>query len=200
MIEGKSYEAVKNSFVRFINRWGNPSMCISDSDPSFKALSRDYKLEDLLWIKGFGNSSAIKFLENTYDINFKFNTLNSPNLQGLVERLNKIILQSMLKLSHSNLRVSQFRTLLSANEAMLNKRTLGIMNELNPEIPREITPQHLVTGYGLRVSSKFFETTTVIPRSIQSKEDVIRHSRHLQYLISRSWVVFLKEYINDLNM
>ena len=98
----------------------------------------------------------------------------------------------MLKLTQSNLRVSQFRTLLSANEAMLNKRALGVLNETNPEKVREITPQHLVTGYGLNVSPKFFEKSTVVPRSVQSKEDVIRHSRHLQYLISRSWVVFLK--------
>ena len=46
----------------------------------------------------------------------------------------------------------------------------------------------------------FLKKTTVIPRSVQSRKDVVRHSKHLQYLISRSWVVFLKEYINDLNM
>ena len=34
MIEDKSYESVKNAFVRFINRWGNPAMCVSDSDLS----------------------------------------------------------------------------------------------------------------------------------------------------------------------
>ena len=137
MIEDKSYEAVKNAFVRFINRWGNPAMCVSDSDPSFKAVSRDYKLDDVLWIKGFGHSKELKFLEGAYGIHFKFNTPNSSELQGLVERMNKIIIHSMLKLTQSDLRVSQFRTLLSANEAMHNKRTLGILNQTNPEKLRE---------------------------------------------------------------
>ena len=74
IIENKSYEAVKNSFVRFINRRDTPSLCISDADSSFKALSRDYVLEDIKWLDGFDKSEEFKFLERSYIIEFRFNT------------------------------------------------------------------------------------------------------------------------------
>ena len=46
-VERKSYEAIKEAFVRFINTCGTPSLCISDADSSFKAISRDYKLSEI---------------------------------------------------------------------------------------------------------------------------------------------------------
>ena len=199
-IENKSYEAVKNSFVRFINRWGTPSLCISDCDSSFKALSRDYVLEDIKWLDGLDKSDEFRSLELNYNIEFRFNTPNSPQLQSLVERINKIIIHSLLKLTQSNIKMSQLRTLLSTNEAMLNKRTLGTLNEDNPDEMRVVSPHQLITGYELRVSPKFVgEKGTVVPKGIQTKEEVIRHSRHLQSLIQRSWTMFLTEYVNGLN-
>ena len=68
IIENKSYEAVKNSFVRFINRWGTPSLCISDADSIFKALARDYVLEDIKWLDGLDTSEEFKDLGRYYNI------------------------------------------------------------------------------------------------------------------------------------
>ena len=83
---------------------------------------------------------------------------------------------------------------------MLNKRSLGTLNEDNPEELRIVSPHQLVTGYELKVSPKLIvEKGTIIPKGIQTKEDVVRHSRHLQSLIQRSWTMFLKEYVNGLN-
>ena len=185
--------------MRFINTCGKPSLCISDADSSFKAVSRDYKLSDIEWINGFSKSKEFKELRNEFNIEFKFNTPNSPELQSLVERLNKVIVHSLLKLSESSLKLSQFRTLLSTNQAMLNKRSLGVLHENNPERWRIVTPHHLLTGYELEVSPNFLDNKIKAPNTIQTKEEIRRHSKHLQALMSRSWNIFLKEYVSKLN-
>ena len=77
---------VDQAFVRFINTCGKPSLCISDADSSFKAISRDYKLADVEWINKFDKSKELQELKNEFNIEFWFNTPNFPELQSLVER------------------------------------------------------------------------------------------------------------------
>ena len=64
----------------------------------------------------------------------------------------------------------------------------------------DCNPHHLLTGYALEVSPNFLENKIKVPNTIQSKEDIRRHSKHLQALMSRSWNIFLKEYVNKLNV
>ena len=98
------------------------------------------------------------------------------------------------------MKLSQFRTLLSTNQAMLNKRSLGVLHENNPERWRIVTPHHLLTGYEQEVSPNFLDNKIKVPNTIQSKEEIRRLSKHLQGLMSRSWNIFLKEYVSKLNI
>ena len=89
------------------------TLYISDADSSFKAISRNYKLEDVEWINKFDRSKELQELKNEFNIEFRFNTPSSLELQSLVERIKTIIVYSLLKLTESNLTLSKFRTLLS---------------------------------------------------------------------------------------
>ena len=138
-VDRKSYASVKEAFVRFINTCGKPSLVISDSDSAFKAMSRDYKLSELQWINRFDRSRELQELKKEFNIKFQFNTANSPQLQ---------------------------RTLMATNQAMLNKRSLGVLHENNPEMWRIVSPHHLLTGYALDVSPNFVDNKIQVPRSI----------------------------------
>ena len=57
--------------MRFIAQYGTPSLCISDGDKSFVALSRD---KQGLQLSGeFANSQERMQLEREYGMRFKFN-------------------------------------------------------------------------------------------------------------------------------
>lgn len=124
-------------------------------------------------------------MKNEFNIEFRLNEPNNPELQSLVDRINKVIVYSCLKLTESNLTLSQFRTLLSTSQAMLNKRSLGVLHETNPEMWRVVTPHHFLTGHALKVSPKFIENKVAVSKTIQTKEKIKKHSKHLQSLMSR---------------
>ena len=49
------------------------------------------------------------------------------------------------------------------------------------------------------MSPNFLDNKIKAPNTIQTKEEIRRHSKHLQALMSRSWNIFLKEYVSKLN-
>lgn len=101
--EKKSYALLKDSFVMFINICGRSSLIISDADSSFKAVPRVYRLKDIQWLHRFNQSKEFHELKNEFNNEFKFNIPNGPQLQNLVERMNKIIVHPLLKLTEINL-------------------------------------------------------------------------------------------------
>ena len=59
----------------------------------------------------------------------------------------------------------------------------------------DCNPPSSATGYELEVSPNFLDNKIKAPNTIQTKEEIRRHSKHLQALMSRSWNIFLTERI-----
>lgn len=80
----------------------------------------------------YNRSLEFNELKRKYNIEFRFNLPNIPPLQSIGERINEMFIHSTLKVAQNNLTLSKLRTPLATNEAMLNKRVLGILRKNSP--------------------------------------------------------------------
>lgn len=138
-------------------------------------------------------------LEKTFGTQFRFQNPKSSELNELIERMHKTITHSMLSLKQADLKLSQITTLVKELQCMVNKRPLcGMSQESTAEVDFA-TPNMLLTGYDLNKCPSF-----TLPKGkanlIQSKEDVIKYSRHMKTLYSRVWDKFILSYVEDLNI
>ena len=138
-------------------------------------------------------------LEKTFGTQFRFQNPESSELNGLIERMHKTITHSMLSLKQADLKLSQITTLVKGLQCMVNKRPLCGMNQESTDEVDFATPNMLLTGYDLNTCPSF-----TLPKGkanvIQSKEDVIKYSRHMKTLYSRVWGKFILSYVEDLNI
>ena len=169
-------------------------MLISDQEPSFKALERDMTdqeaKETIEWMKGWITSKEKLDLEKSFGTQFIFQHPESSELMGLVERMHKTITHSMLSLKQADLKLSQIATLVKGLQCMVNKRPLCGMAQENTDEIDFATPQTLLTGYDLSTCPSY-----TLPKrraiSIQSRDDVIKHSKHMKSVYSRIWGRFI---------
>ena len=149
-------------------------------------------------IEGWKSSEQKIDLETSYGTQFIFQQPETPQYNGLVERMHRTISQSMLTLKQANLRLSQFTTIVKGLQAMLNKRPLGGMNnEVTDEI-EFVTPSMLLTGYDINVCPNY-TLPKVEKRMIQSRSDIVAYSKHMKALYSRIWGKFILSYKENLN-
>lgn len=78
------------------NTSGKQNLVLLDSDSTFNAMSRDYIFLELQWTNRFDRSNELQELKTKFNIKFQFNTAHSPQLQSLVERINKVIDYSLM--------------------------------------------------------------------------------------------------------
>ena len=113
--EDRSYESTKLALLRVFYERGIARLLVSDQEPSFKALQKDFTDKDahdtFQWLKGWKESGEKADLENTYGTKFLFQNPESSEMMGLVERMHRTINHSMLSLKQANLRLSQITTL-----------------------------------------------------------------------------------------
>ena len=126
--ENRSYDSTKSAIQRVFYERGASQLMISDQEPSFKAVAKDYtnqeSKETIKWLDGWNKSEQKADLEQEYGTEFRFQNPESAELMGLVERLHKTITHSMLSLKQANLRLSQITTIVKGLQCMLNKRPL----------------------------------------------------------------------------
>ena len=127
LVPNRTYESTKMGLQRVFYERGACAVMISDQEPSFKAVVKDYSnteaKETIQWLDG-SKSDEREDLERYYGTEFRFHNPESPELMGLVERLHRIIAHSMLSLKQTNLRLSQMTTIIKGLHCMLNKRSL----------------------------------------------------------------------------
>ena len=200
--EDRSYEAIKLAILRLFYERGTCRIMISDMESAFKAIEKDLSEKDSKdtkdMIEGWKSSEQKIDLETSYGTQFIFQQPETPQYNGLVERMHRTISQSMLTLKQANLRLSQFTTIVKGLQAMLNKRPLGGMNnEVTDEI-EFVTPSMLLTGYDINVCPNY-TLPKVEKRMIQSRSDIIAYSKHMKALYSRIWGKFILSYVENLN-
>ena len=81
---------------------------------------------------------------------------------------------------------------------MLNKRSLGGMNNESTDEIEFLTPCMLLTGYHINVCPNY-SLPKVEKRMIQSRSDVVAYSKHMKALYSRIWGKFILSYVKNLN-
>ena len=175
---------------------------ISDMESAFKAIEKDLSEKDSKntkdMIEGWKSSEQKIDLKTSYGTQFIFQQPETPQYNGLVERMHRTISQSMLTLKQANLRLSQFTTIVKGLQAILNKRPLGGMNnEVTDEI-EFVTPSMLLTGYDINVCPNY-TLPKVEKRMIQNRSDIIAYSKHMKALYSRIWGKFILSYVENLN-
>ena len=141
----------------------------------------------------------MKDLEDTYGTEFRFQNPESAEMQGLVERLHKTISYSMLALKQANLQLSQIATIVKGLQCMLNKRPLGDMTKENTDEIEFVTPNMLLTGFDINVCPSY-SVPKVTKNFVQSREDIIRYSRHMKAIHTRAWGKFILTYVENLNV
>ena len=105
----------------------------------------------------------------------------------------------MLSLKQANLRLSQITTIVKGLQCMLNKRPLCNMDKDQVDEIEFVTPNMLLTGYDLNVCPNF-TVPKVAPRFVQSRKDIIRYSKHMNAVYSRTWGKFILNYVENLNI
>ena len=182
---------------------GASQLMISDQEPSFKAVAKDYTnqeaKETIKWLDGWNKSDEKADLEQEYGTEFRFQHAESPELMGLIERMHKTITHSMLSLKQANLRLTQIQTIVKGLQCMLNKRPLCNMDKDQVDEIEFVTLNMLLTGYDLNVCPTF-AVPKVGPRFVQSRKDIIRYSKHMNVVYSRTWGKFILTYVENLNI
>ena len=172
----RSYEETKLALQRVFFGRGVAALMISDGEPSFKAVSKDFSTEEQQWMDEFKNSKERHEIEKEWGTTFRFNNPGSPEMQALVERLHSTITHSMLRLKSANLLLSQFTNLVKGLQATLNKRPLTHLGDENADKIEIVTPHMLLTGYDLMVSPHFTVAKNVIQHAIQTRDDIVRYT------------------------
>ena len=201
LVENRTYECTKMALLRIFYDRGAPRLLISDQEPAFKALARDFEtketkkeaLDTINWLNGWNQSSEKSDLEQSYGVNFRFQNPESPELMGLAERLNRTITHSMLSLRQLDLKLSMVETVIKGLQCTLNKRALCIIDD---EI---ITPNSLLTGHDINITPTY-QLSKEHARLINSREDVVQHSKHMKQIQARIWSKFILSYVENLNL
>lgn len=104
----RTYDETKLALQRVFYERGAARLMISDSEPSFKAVSKDMSNADakgtVLWLDGWKQSKEKADLEQSFGTTFRFQNAESPELNGLIKRFHKTITHSMLSLRKAVLR------------------------------------------------------------------------------------------------
>ena len=99
----------------------------------------------------------------------------------------------MLSLRQANLSLSHVTTIVKGLQCVLNKRPL-YYSETDV-----VTPNSLLTGYDINILPSFTQPK-VNPRLIQSREDIVRRTKHMKTILARCWSKFLLSYVEGLNV
>ena len=99
----------------------------------------------------------------------------------------------MLSLRQANLSLSHVTTIVKGLQCVLNKRPL-YYSETDV-----VTPNSLLTGYDINILPSFTQPK-VNPRLIQSREDIVRRTKHMKTILARCWSKFILSYVEGLNI
>ena len=186
-----------NCLRRFIARRGLPEKITSDNAPSFKLVCSTFQQ---VW-RQLGNTEDIINYCGTYNIEWHFITELAPWQGGFYERLIGLTKMALKKaIGRRHLHYSEFHTLLTEVEGVLNSRPLTFLYaDLDSKnLIRPIDFLHPGAKIGTPILENDVEDPTWFPPNIDSSTKLENLWTSSQSELDQFWEFWKSEYLHSL--